>query len=647
MILKFQSHQQGCLANNSRCQSRQHNQKLIRQASAGSLPPDHSQQHLHSHHHHHPSHVHHSQHTATRNSSQGQDRSMYQANSSSYDDGGYKSDGEAYQVCYNNHHHNHNRVRHNTGGAATSNHHSHSHQRPIRSLSGQMIHEPNTHQSSGRNGYLSDGEGYIIQNQRVSRSGKYGSQASSPRSDRQLMHHPDDSEEESDEDEDEEDEEEEEDLEDNIEAEIHMNDMKEEKPGVTTVQSTTQQQSNNPGSNQADLIVSYSAFQAEALAAGKNHHLPGSNSSSRRVQSIPAYLGKEQLFTMHAVTTTETATVRRSNSNNENSRMQQQSVPSAQPTSQSQVQQQPSENGQRSSRRSSRSNSRQGDSVDSGTGTGRQVRGGGASSSQSDHRSDGGYKSDGWYQQRSQPPQPSTKRPDGYRSEGSTESPKHHEVQHMTMTDGRGGTRSAACRRNHHQGLPGAGGQAPTHHMRTSNKHMPPPMPPTGGHFTVPQNSRSLQSFSRQESTGSFYSSHSAPGCGRHPHGLHSHAGHHSAGSSSSAAQVQPRQQQNLESCSTQSSSSSASAGPPDYNACAGAGGSNPPSYEQAKRRGGNPPEVPPKVPPHGNSKKKSGLARGNSSQRHHHFSMPVSSKSSSSRGAGSNELYYMGEFYG
>ena len=111
-----------------------------------------------------------------------------------------------------------------------------------------MIHEPNTHQSSGRNGYLSDGEGYIIQNQRVSRSGKYGSQASSPRSDRQLMHHPDDSEEESDEDEDEEDEEEEEDLEDNIEAEIHMNDMKEEKPGVTTVQSTTQQQS-NPGSN--------------------------------------------------------------------------------------------------------------------------------------------------------------------------------------------------------------------------------------------------------------------------------------------------------------------------------------------------------------------------------------------------------------
>ena len=562
---------------------------------------------------------------------------MYQANSSSYDDGGYKSDGEAYQVCYNNHHHNHNstRVRHHTGGASATSSHppNHSHQRPIRSLSGQMIHEPNTHQSSGRNGYLSDGEGYIIQNQRVSRSGKYGSQASSPRSDRQLMHHPDDSEEESDDDDDEEDEEEEEDLEDNIEAEIHLNDMKEEKPGTTIV--TTQ---SNAGPSQADLIVSYSAFQAEALAAGKNN-LPGN--SSRRVQSIPAYLGKEQLqFTMHAVTTTETATVRRSNSNNENSRVNQ----TQQPTSQSQVSQQPSENGQRSSRRSSRSNSRQGDSVDSGTGTGRQVRGGGASSSQSDHRSDGGYKSDGWYQQRSQPPQPSTKRPDGYRSEGSTESPKHHEVQHMTMNDGRGGTRSAGCRRNHHQGLP-VGSQAPTHHMRT-NKHMPPPMPPTGGHFQVPQNSRSLQSFSRQESTGSFYSSHSAPGCGRHPH-LHSHAGHHSLAGSSSAAQVQPRQQQNLESCSTQSSSSSASAGPPDYNACA-VGGSNPPSYEQAKRRGGNaPPEVPPKVPPHGNSKKKSGLVRGNSSsQRHHHFSMPVS-KSSSSRGAGSNELYYMGEFYG
>ena len=573
---------------------------------------------------------------------------------SSYDDGGYKSDGEAYQVCYNNHHHNHNnsaRVRHHTGGASSSGgHHSshgHSH-RPIRSLSGQMIHEPSAHQSS-RNGYLSDGEGYMIQNQRVSRSGKYGSQASSPRSDRQgLGMHPDDDDdsEESEEEEDE-DEDEEEDLEENIEAEIHLNDMQEEKPSSTGA--TSAGTVGQPSS--ADLIVSYSAFQAEALAAGKTSKLyrqDSTNSSSRRVQSIPAYLGKEQLFTMHAVTTTtETATVRRSNSNNENRMMLQQSqqppppaaAAATQPSTQQPPPPQPSENGQRSSRRSSRSNSRQGDSVDSGTGTGtggRQVRGGGASSSQSDHRSDGGYKSDGWYQQRSQPPQPSTKRPDGYRSEGSTESPKHHEHQPHHPTDHRG-SRSMGCRRNHQGmgGLPAGGGGSvqQTHHMRSTNKHMPPPMPPT--HFP-PQNSRSLQSFSRQESTGSFYSSHSAPGCGRHPHGVHAHAGHHAS------AQVQPgpRQHQNLESCSTQSSSSSASAGPPDYNACAGGA---PPSYEQAKRRG-NPPEVPPKVPPHGNSKKKGLSSRG--SQRHHHFSMPAKSNSSS-RGAGSNELYYMGEFYG
>lgn len=93
---------------------------------------------------------------------------------------------------------------------------------------------------------------------RVSRSGKYGSQASSPRSDRQMAPHPSlmgqDSDEDEEEDEDEEDEEDEE--EENIEAEIHLNDMKAQNDTVDT-----------SGKSGQDLIVSYSAFQAEAQAA--------------------------------------------------------------------------------------------------------------------------------------------------------------------------------------------------------------------------------------------------------------------------------------------------------------------------------------------------------------------------------------------
>ena len=278
---------------------------LQRQASAGSLPPDH-----HHHHHHHHHHMH-----------QGQ---QGQKDQQGYDDGGYKSDGEAYSashhasgnpMCYKNSNsdagHVHatgtvtapggGRVRHHTGGHACQNHPAG--QRPIRSLSGQLVtmsgQDHNHHIQSGRNGYLSDGEGYMIQNQRVSRSGKYGSQASSPRSDRHLALHHDDAMSDDDEDEESEDDDDEEEddhedlehdqeLEDNIEAEIHMNDMKADHlpggpPGVAVVgglggqvqQRDQQQQATSSsvmskqqqGPSASDLIVSYTAFQAEATAA--------------------------------------------------------------------------------------------------------------------------------------------------------------------------------------------------------------------------------------------------------------------------------------------------------------------------------------------------------------------------------------------
>ena len=286
---------------------------LQRQASAGSLPPDHHHHHQdqqgqkdqHHHHHHHHHHMH-----------QGQ---QGQKDQQGCDDGGYKSDGEAYSashhasgnpMCYKNSNsdagHVHatgtpageGRVRHHTGGHACQNHPAG--QRPIRSLSGQLVtmsgQDHNHHIQSGRNGYLSDGEGYMIQNQRVSRSGKYGSQASSPRSDRHLALHHDDAmsdddeeEEESDDDEEEEEDDHEDlehdqELEDNIEAEIHMNDMKADHlPGPAGVaggpgqvqQRDQQQQATSSsvmskqqqGPSASDLIVSYSAFQAEATAA--------------------------------------------------------------------------------------------------------------------------------------------------------------------------------------------------------------------------------------------------------------------------------------------------------------------------------------------------------------------------------------------
>ena len=234
---------------------------------------------------------------------------------------------------------------------------------------------------------------------------------------------------------------------------------------------------------------------------------------------------------------------------------------------------------------------------------------------------------------------------------------------------------------------------------------------PLSMHHFPPRASQSFQSFQRQESTGSFYSSHSAPtNCGvhkhHHGHGHHAHGqGHHHHHHHGPPLRGHPPQ--NLESCSTQSSSSSAS-GPPDYATCAGA---PPPAYDHNTSssmkttagvvgvRGmikGHPPNPPPrsdnpiivqapKIPPHQGSGSGSGgsssasrrktsrggagagdhpggsssHSRSNSAirqqpqqqqpqqpqhhphHRHHNFAM------NKSRQAGSNELYYMGEFYG
>jgi hypothetical protein len=344
------------------------------------------------------------------------------------------------------------------------------------------------------------------------------------------------------------------------------------------------------------------------------------------------------------------------------------------------------ENGQQQSRsrRSSRSNSRQGssDMVDSGVSIGAaggiigSRNSGRASSSQSDQRSDGGYKSDGWYQQRSQPPQPSTKRPDGYRSEGSTESPKHHQSQLM-QPGGHPGHHHAGHHHEHHH----HGGSQSVRSRSSSSRSRPGPgmtqqpgmqagpPPPTSArsssakqHGPACHGSRSLQSFQRQESTGSFYSSHSAPNCGsRVGHG-HSHMMRVGVGG---PGQVGPPP--NLESCSTQSSSSSASGPPPDYNTC----GAPPPYDAQTHKARGymkmGPGELgPPKVPPHQGSHTSSASGSNNrhksqkqgassSVNRSNHFQPstsasskgPTSSRPSASASRGSNELYYMGEFYG
>ena len=623
----------------------------------------------------------------------------------SFDDGGYKSDGEAYHGsnCYKSG----SRSRHNAGSC----------QRPMRSLSGHLIqgHQSQHGELHSRgivprgNGYLSDGEGYVIQNQRVSRSGKYGSQASSPRSDHHRGEAMNDEESEESEEEEEEEEEEEDDDEeeeildgtiDNIEQEIHLNDMvaakeQEMKQAVS---------SKAPSAAQADLIVSYSAFQAEAAAltagSGESSRMTARLKTVKQPISCIGQMGhfaggtltgaQEQLFMHAAVTTTVAETVRRSSSNG--------CVVDGPVMSRSASE---GNGGGQRSRRSSRSNSRQGEYDGApGAGATRPMsnvhRGGGASSSQSDHRSDGGYRSDGWYQSmqpRSQPP--TTKRPDGYRSEGSTESPKHVEQTSDLIqqnSGGGGGSSRPRSSSKHSRGAPASTSMQPPIPplmQPPRNPHCqqgPPPM-----HHFPPRASQSFQSFQRQESTGSFYSSHSAPtNCGNKHHHHHHH--HHGP--------LGRHPPQNLESCSTQSSSSSAS-GPPDYATCAGV----PPPYDQASMKRKHPPNPPPrgggggvddripdpmggapKIPPHqssgggsssGSSRRKPNRSvgdlgnignhsRSNSALRQppqlpsqhqqqqqqqqqqqpqqphrHNFAM------NKSRQAGANELYYMGEFYG
>ena len=99
----------------------------------------------------------------------------------SFEDMGYKSDGEGYQHQHQNQQAGQAGGHNNSRGAKCYN--------PNRSCENVMYNNggKSNHSSqfhSMRNGYASDGEGYAIRTRRVSRSGKYGSHGSSP-----VAHH--------------------------------------------------------------------------------------------------------------------------------------------------------------------------------------------------------------------------------------------------------------------------------------------------------------------------------------------------------------------------------------------------------------------------------------------------------------------------
>ena len=99
----------------------------------------------------------------------------------SFEDMGYKSDGEGYQHQPHQNQQAGQGSHNNSRGAKCYN--------PNRSCENVMYNNGGKSSNSSqfhsmRNGYASDGEGYAIRNRRVSRSGKYGSHGSSP-----VAHH--------------------------------------------------------------------------------------------------------------------------------------------------------------------------------------------------------------------------------------------------------------------------------------------------------------------------------------------------------------------------------------------------------------------------------------------------------------------------
>ena len=101
----------------------------------------------------------------------------------SFEDMGYKSDGEGYQhQPHQNQQARGQQGSHNNSRGAKCYNPNRSCENVMYNNGGKSSNSSQFH--SMRNGYASDGEGYAIRNRRVSRSGKYGSHGSSP-----VAHH--------------------------------------------------------------------------------------------------------------------------------------------------------------------------------------------------------------------------------------------------------------------------------------------------------------------------------------------------------------------------------------------------------------------------------------------------------------------------
>lgn len=644
-----------CMAN-GRCQTRQ--RQLMRQASAGSLPPE-SFGHFGgifggsasaASYHQVPGH------NSQMNPGARIERDPSFPNENNYmDEGGYKSDGEGYK---------------SDGYGQMFSH------RPNRRDLGTGFH-PLGGRSSRSNGYVSDGEGYIIQssqghtvpNKRLSKSGRFGSQSS-------FQRYPHDA-----------------------DLKLPRSDLiDDDDQDIDEIHPRSHSRTPDTDDN---------------LGVGPHvHGLPGrfpsfQGPSPRQVDVVGPQAGLggnsscEELYAVEVLEqTTMTATVRRSNSNSGNNKND-------------------TIGGGQRSQRGSRSNSRQGTMGGSSCSDRSVESQSGVKRPQDDGRSKLHDHSTRHASNTNQRRRGSINRPpiDGYPSEGSNDSPMHgtkmDSIDQIDVVDNKKLTNS---NRMENMGMKAPHGAMGSHSSVTG------PSKRSGSRDRQCSSSKSLNNIERQESSASFqsgqsmHSTHSAPT--GHPGGpplqqsvplapvnntyhsqhqqqqqqsqhqqqrfynpqpRHMHHPNCQIASSSSSGGVPPPPGTCIESCSTQSSSSSASA-PPDYATCSGI----PPTYDQAL-------EVPPK-----SQRRKWQQAHGIShpgpssqtamikppqqlQQQHHHHrphhhqpppplplssasqqqlppkqqpsassQAPVSRKQKQSQGAGkNNELYYMGEFYG